>query len=89
MTKQIILTQKGIDSGPYYDVYYSTDGIVFVFSSNEYLPYVGSSVIITIPNNSTAIKLVSTGTCNNFVAENIPNALGGDFSQDFSQLDFN
>lgn len=89
MQKIIKLTQKGIDSGPYYEIYYSTDGTTFVLYGTEYLPFVDSYVIITIPNNSVAIKLVSIGTCTNFVAENIPNALNGDFSLDFSQLDFN
>lgn len=89
MTKKIRLTQKGIDSGPNYELYYSTNGTTFIYQETIYLPYVNSEVIITIPNNSIAIQLVSIGICSNSLAENIPNALGGDFAQDFDQLDFN
>lgn len=89
MQKIIKLTQKGISSGPNYELYYSTNGTTFIYSETIYLPYVDSEVVITIPDGSIAVKLVSIGFCSNSLAENIPNVLSGDFAQDFDQLDFN
>ena len=60
--RQITLTSKAADSGPLYDVYYSTDCInytICIDGSSVSLPSIGSTAIITLPDNATCIKLVN------------------------------
>ena len=88
--KTITLTAKGTKAGPNFDIYYSTNGSTYTFLELVTLNGIGSSVIITIPNNSRTIKLVSLGNCNNEVIHTIPGQSLGDFSPlDFDTLDFN
>jgi len=87
--KRIILTEQGINSGPTYAAYSSPDGTNWTFITNVTLPSLGSSVVITFPNNAVIMKLTSLGICDNSVIKTIPNTLGGDFSINFSFNDFN
>jgi hypothetical protein len=89
VTKIITLTDQGINSGPFYTVYYSADCINFTASLDVNLYYLGQSVSVNVPNNTHCIKLVSKGVCTNSVTHTVPGALNGDFGFDFSQLDFN
>jgi hypothetical protein len=64
-----LLTSAGT-SGPLYDAYYTTDGSTYTLAvngSNITLASVGSEVAITVPDNSTNIKLVSlSAACNSY-----------------------
>jgi len=68
--KLITLTEKN-DAGPYFDVFYSADCLTYTQSvdgDNVYLPSVGSTVVVTVPNTTDCIKLQSvSGPCDNFV----------------------
>jgi len=68
--KLITLTEKN-DSGPNYDAFYSTDCINFTQSvdgSNINLPTVGSTAVITVPEETQCVKLQSIPEpCSNFV----------------------
>lgn len=70
ITLQVKLLTSSGTSGPLYDGYYTTDGTnytIAVDGSNLNLPSVGSEVAITVPDNSTNIKLVSLSTgCNSY-----------------------
>lgn len=88
--KTITLTDKGGKAGPTFNVYYSINGTLYVFLETVLLEAIGSYVIVTLPNNARAIKLVSMGDCTNDVIHGIPGASLGDFSPlDFDILDFN
>lgn len=76
ITRLITITEEGTKSGPYFDVYYSLDCINYTIcsdGSNVYLPTVGSSVSVTLPDNSTCLKLQSLSQdCPGvFVVENL------------------
>jgi hypothetical protein len=52
----------GSAAGPLYDAYYSTNGTTYTLASdgsNLSLPSTSSSVAVTVPDNSTQIKLVN------------------------------
>lgn len=70
INKLITLTEKN-DAGPYFDVFYSADCLSFTQSvdgNDVYLPSIGSTVIVTVPDTTDCIKLQSvTGPCDNFV----------------------
>jgi hypothetical protein len=75
-TIQITLSADGGKSGPLYDAYYSTDcGTYFALtgSTNLYLPNLGSTVNVTIPDITSCIKLVnlSPGCNDNFIIKNL------------------
>jgi hypothetical protein len=71
MTKQITLTDKSVKAGPTFDAYYSTDGTAYTFIQTVYLPSIGSFVILTFPNDTIDIKLVSKGDCTNSVIHSL------------------
>jgi hypothetical protein len=59
---KLTLLTTGGNSGPLYNAYYTTDGtnyIIAVDGSNVTLASIGSEVILTVPDNSTNIKLVN------------------------------
>jgi hypothetical protein len=59
---KLTLLTTGGSSGPLYNAYYTTDGTTYIIAvdgSNVTLASVGSEVIITIPDNSTNVKLVN------------------------------
>lgn len=89
MQQLIKLTEKGVNSGPYYDVYYSLDLNTYVFVTTIYLPFIDATSIITIPDTTVSIKLVSTGVCNNNVIRILPDIIQGDFNADYNPYDFN
>jgi len=68
--KKITLTEKN-DAGPYFDAFYSTDCLTYTQSvdgDNIFLPSVSSIAIITVPEETTCIKLQSQlGVCDNEV----------------------
>ena len=58
----ITITAQGGNSGPYYDVYWSNDCTTYTLATdgdNVYLPSVGSSVYVTMPDTACCIKLVN------------------------------
>lgn len=69
INREITLNSKGVNAGPYYDVYYSTDCISYTIAvdgTNVYLPNVGSTVIVTVDSATQCLKLVNKTTgCNN------------------------
>ena len=88
MEKILKLDSKGVNAGPYFDVYTSPLGHTYTYLTTVYLPAINSMASVTMADNIQYVKLVSKGTCTNFVIDNIPSALIGDFSLEFSQLDF-
>ena len=68
--KKITLTET-YDSGPYYDAFYSTDCTNYTQSvdgDDIYLPSISSVAYITVPEETTCIKLQSVpGDCDNEV----------------------
>jgi hypothetical protein len=62
MRVQLNLLTIGTAAGPLYDAYYSTNGTTYTLASdgsNLSLPSTSSSVAVTVPDNSTQIKLVN------------------------------
>lgn len=58
----ITITAQGGNSGPYYDVYWSNDCSTYTLATdgdNVYLPSVGSSVYVTMPDTACCIKLIN------------------------------
>lgn len=88
ITKRITLTDKGINAGPVFSVYTSPDCNTFSLYGSVTLGSVGAFVDITIASNVECIRLTSQGICDNSVIHTVPGSLEGDFSFDFSQLDF-
>lgn len=86
----ITLTDKGANSGPNYGLYYSFDCVTYTYQENVNLPYIGSSIVVSIPDNTQCVRLVSLGTCTNYEDKTAPDVNEGDFSMlDWSYLDFN
>ena len=62
INKTITLSSWGGGSGPLYNAYYSTDNITFTIAisgSNLYLPSIGSSATIIVPDTTNYIKLIN------------------------------
>ena len=90
LTRNITLLDAGPDSGPFYQVYESADGITYTLLTVISLPTIGSVASVTFNAAQVVCKLVNiTSLCQNSVIHTIPGTLLGDFSLDFSQLDFN
>ena len=89
INKQITLTEKAVNAGPNFDVYYTLNGTTFSFVSTVYLPALGASAIVSVPDTTLYIKLQSKGICTNEVVNPVPNAILGDFGIDYDPLDFN
>jgi hypothetical protein len=89
MTKTITLTDKGTKAGPNFSVYYSIDGISFTFLEITTLSSIGSTIVVTIPDATKILRLISIGNCGNEVSHLVPGSTLGDFWIDFSQYDFN
>ena len=65
---QIALTEFGGDSGPYYTVAYSTDCNTYTtVSTPVFLPQSGSVATTQLDENTTCVKLTSTGNFTNEV----------------------
>jgi hypothetical protein len=87
--KTITLSEKGAKAGPAFNIYWTANGNTFTFLETVVLSSVGTSVVITLPDNAIAVKLTSIGNCTNSVTNSIPGVTLGDFAIDFDQLDFN
>ena len=62
ITERIFLTHIGVNAGPYYDIYYSTNCVDYTIidgGTNVYLPTLGNYVDLEIPDTTTCIKLVN------------------------------
>jgi hypothetical protein len=62
ISKIITLSSWGGSSGPLYNAYYSIDGVTYlpaISGSNLYLPNLGSSATIFVPDNSNYVKLIN------------------------------
>ena len=69
ISKKITLTEKN-DAGPLFNIFYSTDCINYTIAidgSNKYLPYIGASTTVTVPDTSQCFKLQSLGVCTNSI----------------------
>lgn len=69
MTVLIRLTIVGVDSGPLYDLYSSPDGITFttLVTGITKTALVAGYTSTTVPNGTTIIRVLSTGSCTNYV----------------------
>ena len=62
INKIITLSSWGGSSGPLYNAYYSTDNVNFIIAdsgSDLYLPNIGSSANIVVPDTANYIKLIN------------------------------
>ena len=60
ITQKITLTEKGLNAGPLYDVYYSTDCTNFILTQSEVsLPNVGSTANVQVADNTVCVKLIN------------------------------
>jgi hypothetical protein len=60
INKIITLTEEGLNAGPYYEAYYSTDCSNYTLATSSlYLPEVGSTGSIVVADNTICIKLVN------------------------------
>ena len=75
VTETITLTVSGINAGPLYDVYWSTDCVnynLLTGSSPVFLPIVGATASVDLPIDIQCIKLVNNNAeCNNELIKNI------------------
>jgi uncharacterized protein (TIGR02145 family) len=69
MTVLIKLTTVGVDSGPLYNLYSSPDGITFTIlvTGITKTALVAGYTSTTVPNGTTIIRVLSTGSCTNYV----------------------
>jgi hypothetical protein len=63
----ITLTTAGADAGPF-DLYSDTDGFVTAFASGiSKATLLGGYLSSAVPDGTTSIRIVSTGTCTNYI----------------------
>ena len=63
----ITLTTAGADAGPF-NLYSDTDGFVTAFASGiSKATLLGGYLSSAVPDGTTSIRIVSTGTCTNFI----------------------
>ena len=69
LSYKLTLTSEGINSGPYYNVTYTTASVYYpvLAGSPAYLPNISSSVVVSIPSGSFS-----------YLAFNLNNGIGGD-----------
>lgn len=90
ISRKITLTEKGANAGPVFALYYSLDCSTYTFQENVTLPTATSYVIVSLPDNTQCIKLISLGECTNEVIQTNPTVNTGDFYLlDFDYFDFN
>ena len=63
----IQLTSTPVNSGPYYDVFYSVDCATYTPAGQVQLADTSSITIIQVEETSTCIRLQSSGNCTNYV----------------------
>ena len=67
MTVLITLTTAGADAGPF-DLYSDTDGYVTPFATGiSKATLLGGYLSSAVPDGTTSIRIVSTGTCTNYI----------------------
>ena len=67
MTVLITLTSAGADAGPF-NLYSDTDGYLTPFATGILkATLLGGYTSSAVPNGTTSIRIVSTGTCTNFI----------------------
>jgi hypothetical protein len=67
MTVLITLTSAGVDAGPF-DLYSDTDGFIIAFASGiSKATLLGGYLSSAVPDGTTSIRIVSTGTCTNYI----------------------
>lgn len=67
MTVLITLTTAGADAGPF-NLYSNTDGYVTAFATGiSKATLLGGYLSSAVPNGTTSIRVVSTGTCTNYI----------------------
>lgn len=67
MTVLITLTSAGADAGPF-DLYSDTDGYLTAFASGiSKATLLGGYTSSAVPDGTTSIRIVSTGTCTNYI----------------------
>lgn len=75
LTQTITLTSKGNNSGPLYNVFWSSDCVNYsplTGSSPVFLPNVGSTANIIVPTNTNCVKLVNNNeVCTNDIVKYI------------------
>jgi hypothetical protein len=75
LTQTITLTSKGNNSGPLYNVFWSSDCVNYTAltgSSPVFLPNVGSTANIIVPTNTNCVKLVNNNeVCTNDIVKYI------------------
>lgn len=67
MTVLITLTTAGADAGPF-NLYSNTDGYVTAFATGiSKATLLGGYLSSAVPDGTTSIRVVSTGTCTNYI----------------------
>jgi hypothetical protein len=67
MTVLITLTSAGADAGPF-DLYSDTDGYLTAFATGiSKATLLGGYLSSAVPDGTTSIRIVSTGTCTNYI----------------------
>ena len=60
IVQKITLTEKGLNAGPLYDIYFSTDCINYTLTGAQIsLPNVGSTANVQVADNTLCIKLIN------------------------------
>jgi hypothetical protein len=60
ITQKITLTEKGLNAGPLYDIYYSSDCINYILTGAQTsLPNVGSTANVQVADNTVCVKLIN------------------------------
>lgn len=60
ITQKITLTEKGLNAGPLYDIYYSTDCTNYILTGAQTsLPNVGSTANVVVADDTVCIKLIN------------------------------
>jgi hypothetical protein len=63
----ITLTSAGADAGPF-DLYSDTDGFVTAFATGiSKATLLGGYLSSAVPDGTTSIRIISTGTCTNYI----------------------
>lgn len=65
----VTLSTAGVDTGPYFDLYTDVDCFTYPIHSDVGISdFLGIGFIATnVPDNATIIRVVSKGTCTNYV----------------------
>jgi hypothetical protein len=73
LTIRILLTSLGADAGPSFNIYSNNDNYTTAFDSATRAQLLAGYTSTTVPDNTTRIKLVSTGVCGTTIYISITN----------------